>query len=181
MARIGRGISMRKFAMAVVSTLACCALPSAPAAEPATAKPPMLACVDASGTTHETPLPRLGERCAPLGVPVPPGWTWVAGAPGLNIYTHSALGTPPPGLVKLWVLYSFDAPKGAADKQHLSAKQLEFYSCQNGTFAVGTTIQYSRPLGEGEVVDSTQVDLPKQLEIPPDTASSWVWKSICVR
>jgi len=46
---------------------------------------------------------------------------------------------------------------------------------------VGTTIKYAQPLGEGEVVESTQVDSPRQLEIPPDTASSWVWKSICVR
>jgi hypothetical protein len=154
--------------------------PTAALAGPA-AQPQMLACVDATGTTHTSPLPRRGERCAPVGVVVPPGWTWVAGAPGLNVYTHSALGAPPPGLVKLWVLYSFDAPKGGPGKEHLSAKQLEFHSCANGTFAVGTVIKYARPLGEGDVVETTQVDQPKQMEIPPDTASSWVWQAVCVR
>jgi hypothetical protein len=149
--------------------------PARAAAAPVTDSP-RLSCVDAHGAAHESPLPRPGERCAPVGVPVPPGWTWVAGAPGLNIYTHSALGAPPPGLVKLWVLYSFATPKGGPGKEHLSAKQLEFHSC-----AVGTSIHYAQPLGEGEVVQSTQADQLKQLEIPPDTASSWVWKSVCAR
>jgi hypothetical protein len=173
---------MRIWSAMVLAALIALVGPVAAQARPAAApigNSPRLACIDASGATHESPLPRQGERCAPVGVPVPPGWTWVAGAPGLNIYTHSALGTPPPGLVKLWVLYSFDTPKGGPGKEHLSAKQLEFHSCANGTFAVGTVIKYARPLGEGEVVESTQNDQLKQLEIPPDTASSWVWKSIC--
>jgi len=103
---------MRSSMAMIMAMLLVAALPPTKAAEPPSAKPPMLACVDARGATRESPLPRLGESCAPVGVKVPPGWTWVAGAPGLNVYTHSALGTPPPGLVKLWVLYSFDTPKG---------------------------------------------------------------------
>ena len=45
----------------------------------------------------------------------------------------------------------------------------------------GTTLTYAKALGEGGLVESTQVDLPRQLEIPPDTASAWVWKSVCTR
>ena len=153
---------------------------TAPAAQP-TAKPAQLVCVDAMGEARKSPLPRLGESCAPEGVVVPKGWTWVAGAPGLNVYTHPALGTPPPGMVKVWVMYSFDAPKGGAGKEHLSAKTLEFHHCGNGTYGVGTTLTYAKPLGEGAMVESVHADLPKQLEIPPDTASAWVWKSVCAR
>ena len=127
---------------------------------------------------NAAPAP-VGTLPALKKVRVPPGWTWVAGSGDMDIYTHSALGNPPPGLAKVWVLYSFRAPKGPPGPAHLSAKNLEFHSCANGTFAIGTTIKYSRPLGEGDVVESTANAQPKQLEIPPDTASAWVWKSIC--
>jgi len=171
---------MRMILLAALATLLGGALPghAAELAEPRALK---LVCVDASGASRTSPLPRAGEMCAPEGVHVPKGWTWVAGAPGMNIYLHSALGTPPPGLVKVWVLYSFDAPKLDAGKEHRSAKTLDFYSCGNGTYGVSTTIKYAQPYGEGEVVESTQVDVPRQLEIPPDTAAAWVWKAVCAR
>jgi hypothetical protein len=170
---------MRILLWAAAATMLGSATPAAvAAAEP---KPVQLRCVDAQGVARTSPLPRLGEACAPDGVKVPPGWTWVAGATGLNVYTHSALGNAPPGLVKVWVLYSFDAPKTDLGKEHRSAKTLEFHSCANGTYATSTTIKYSQPFGEGEVVESSQVELPKQLEIPPDTAAAWVWKSVCSR
>lgn len=74
----------------------------------------------------------------------------------------------------------FDAPKGPPGKEHLSAKSLEFHSSEHGTFAVDTSIKYSRALGKGDIVESTQFEALKQMEVPPDTASAWVWKSICV-
>jgi len=174
---------MRIFALAVAATMigaamADPALASAIATTPAP-KPLVLNCIDAKGDVRESPLPRQGESCAPAGVKVPAGWTWVAGAPGMNIYVHSALGNPPPGLVKVWVLYSFDAPKGSAGKEHLSAKNLEFYSCANGTFAISTSIRFSKALGEGDAIGSDAFDNPRQLEIPPDTATAWVWKAVC--
>ena len=151
---------------------------AAPAAEPA-ATPSVYRCVEAGGAVRIARLPIPDAKCTAMQVKGPPGWAWVAAAEGVSVFTHSALGKPPPGLVKVWVLYSFDAPKGAPGKEHLSAKSLEFHSCEHGTFAIGTSIKYSRPLGEGDIVESTQFDTLKQMEIPPDTASAWVWKSIC--
>jgi hypothetical protein len=170
---------MRISMLAGIAVMFGASVPAQAAAQAPTAKALQLVCVDSQGGTRTSPLPRAGERCAPQGVPVPAGWTWVASGPGMNIYVHSALGNPPPGLLKVWVLYSFDAPKGSAGKEHLSAKNLEFYSCANGTFAISTSIRFSRPLGEGDAIGSDAFDNPRQMEIPPDTATSWVWKAVC--
>jgi hypothetical protein len=167
--------------MLLLATMAVGILGTMPAQAQAGVKAPVFSCVDINGKARSSPLPRAGEVCAPEGVRVPAGWTWVAGAVGMNVYTHSALGNAPPGLGKVWVLYSFDAPKTDMGKEHRSAKTLQFHSCANGTYATSTTIKYAQPYGEGEVVESTQVDLPKQLEIPPDTSAAWVWKSVCMR
>ena len=168
----------RALAALLFATPAALAAP-APAAELAPTPTKIYRCIEASGAERYARLPGPNAKCVPAEVKAPPGWAWVAASEGILVFTHSALGKPPAGLVKVWVLYSFDSPKGAPGKEHLSAKSLEVHSCEHGTFAVGTSIKYSRPLGEGEIVESTQFDTLKQMEIPPDTASAWVWKSIC--
>jgi hypothetical protein len=175
-----RGKTMRKLCIALLAVAPASALGEAPQTGPAAiAAPRVYRCALADGTERYAQLPIPDAKCALAELKAPPGWTWVAGSEGIAVFTHSALGKPPPGLVKVWVLYSFDAPKGPPGKQHLSAKSLEFHSCEHGTFAVGTTIKYSRAFGEGEIVESTQAETLKQMEIPPDTASAWVWKSVC--
>jgi hypothetical protein len=171
---------MRKLCIALLAAVPAAAFGGAPRAETTPAAPRAIyRCSLADGSVRFAQLPIAGAKCAPAELKAPPGWTWVAGSEGIAVFTHTALGKPPPGLVKVWVLYSFDAPKGPPGKQHLSAKSLEFHSCEHGTFAVGTTIKYSRALGEGDIVESTQAETLKQMEIPPDTASAWVWKSVC--
>jgi hypothetical protein len=81
-------------------------------------------------------------------------------------------------LVKMWILYDFNATQTVLKKSYLSSRSQDEYDCTEDRHRALATTSFSGNMGSGKVRSSYSIK-GKWEPVPPGTITQTLWKVAC--
>jgi len=98
---------------------------------------------------------------------------------GVTLYANPTTIRKSGNMVKMWRLTDFKTAEDAAGKQYMSTKRHDEYDCKEERLRIISIVTYSKNMGKGKVVLTTDIKLYDWFSVTPDSLDEIIWKYAC--
>jgi len=97
----------------------------------------------------------------------------------LTVYANPTTIRKSGNMVKMWRLTDFKTAQGNTGKHYMSSKRQDEYDCKEERLRIIALVVYSKNMGKGKVVGSTDNKLYDWFPVTPDSLDETIWEFAC--